>query len=54
MPPFRAIHHSIPLSERIPMRVSPTLADTCLPSYPYFKSTDSYRQATSSSDRPFD
>ena len=54
MPPLRAIYHSIRLSERIPMRVSPTLADACLVSYHSFQSTDSYRHATASSHIPFD
>ena len=54
MTPLRALYHSIRLSERIPMLVSPTLADTCLASYHYFQSTDSYRHATASSHIPFD
>ena len=54
MPPLRAIYHSIRLSERIPMRVSPTLADACLASNNSFQSTDSYRHATASSHIPFD
>ena len=54
MPPLRAIYHSILLSERIPMRVSPTLADFCLASYHSFQSTDSYRHATASSHIPLD
>ena len=36
------------------MRVSPTLADACLASYPSFKPTDSHRHATGSSYIPFD
>ena len=52
-PPLRAIYHSIRLSERIPMRVSLTLADACLASYHCFQSTDSYRHATASSHIPF-
>ena len=53
MPPLRALYHSIRLSERIPMRVSLTLADTCLASYHSFQSSDSYRHATASSHIPF-
>ena len=53
MSPLRALYHSICLSERIPIRVSPTLADTCLASYHFFQSTDSYRHATASSHTPF-
>ena len=51
---LRAIHHSNRLSERIPMRVSPTPADACLASYHSFHSSDSYRHATASSHIPFD
>ena len=54
MLPLRAIHHSNRLSERIPMRVFPTLADACLASYHPFHSNDSYRHATASSHIPFD
>ena len=54
MPPLQAIYHSIRLSERIPIRVSPTLADACLASYNSFQSTDSYRHATASSPIPCD
>ena len=54
MLPLRAIYHSNRLSEWIPMRVSPTLADACLASYPSFRSTNSYRHATSLSHIPFD
>ena len=54
MLPLRAIYHSIRLSERIPMRVSPTLADASLTSYHSFKPTDSHRHATGSSYIPFD
>ena len=54
MLPLRAIYHSYRLSERIPISVSPTLADACLVSYPSFRSTDSYRHATAVSDMPFD
>ena len=54
MLPLRAIHHSNRLSERIPMRVSLTLADACLASYHSFHSSDSYRHATASSHIPFD
>ena len=54
MLPLRAIHHSNRLSERIPMRVFPTLADACLASYHTFHSTDSYKHATASSHIPFD
>ena len=54
MLPLRAIHHSNRLSERTPMRLSPTLADTILVSYPSFKSTDSHRHASGSSYIPFD
>ena len=54
MLPLRAIHHSNRLSERIPMRVSPTLADACLASYHSFHSTGSYKHATDSSHIPFD
>ena len=54
MPPLRALYHLICLSERIPMRVSPTLADTSLASYHSFKPTDSHRHATASSYIPFD
>ena len=54
MLPLRAIYHSIRLSERIPMRVSPTLADASLVSYHSFKPTDSHRHATGSSYIPFD
>ena len=53
MSPLQDLYHSIRLSERIPMRVSLTLADTCLASYHYFQSTDSYRHATTSSHIPF-
>ena len=53
MLPLRAIYHSIRLSERIPMRVSPTLADACLVRYPSFGITDSYRHATAASHIPF-
>ena len=53
MLPLRAIHHSTRLSERIPMRVSPTLADASLASYHSFKPTDSHRHATGSSYIPF-
>ena len=49
MPLVRALYHSIRLSERIPMMVSPTLADTCLVSYHSFQSTKSYSHATASS-----
>ena len=54
MLPLRAIHHSNRPSERIPMRVSLTLADACLASYHSFHSTDSYKHATASSHIPFD
>ena len=54
MLPLRAIYHSIRLSEWIPMRVSPTLADASLASYHSFKPTDSHRHATGSSYIPFD
>ena len=54
MVPLQAIHHSNHLSERIPMRVSPTLADTCLASYHSLQSTDSYGHATASGNIPFD
>ena len=54
MLPLRAIHHSNCLSERIPMRVSPTLADASLASYHSFKPTDSYRHASALSHIPFD
>src|ERR1700759_3442174 len=54
MLPLRAIHHANCLSERIPMRVSLTLADACLASYHSFHSTDSYRNANASSHIPFD
>ena len=54
MLPPRAIYHSNRLSERTPMRASPTLADACLVNYPFFKSTDSYRHATAASHIPFD
>ena len=54
MLPLRTIYHSNLLSERIPMRVSPTLVDACLASYPSFRSTDSYRRATTASYIPFD
>ena len=54
MLPLQAIHYSNRLSERIPMRVSPTLADACLASYHSFHSTDSYRHANASSHIPFD
>ena len=54
MLPLRAIYHSISLSERIPMRVSPTLADASLESYHSFHSSDSHRHATGSSYIPFD
>ena len=50
---LRAIYHSIRLSERILMRVSPTLADAGLASYHSFKPTDSHRHATGSSYIPF-
>ena len=50
---LRAIHHSIRLSQRIPLRVSANLADTCLASYHSFKPTDSHRHATASSHTPF-
>ena len=50
---LRAIHHSNRLSQRIPMGISPTLADPCLASYHAFHSTDSYKHATSSSHIPF-
>ena len=53
MLPLRAIHHSNRLSELIPMRVSPTLADACMASYHSFKPTDSHRHATGSSYIPF-
>ena len=36
------------------MRASPTLADACQVSYPFFKSTDTYRHATAASHIPFD
>ena len=49
MSPLQALYHSIRLSERIPMRVSPTRADACLASYHSFKPTDSYRHPTVSS-----
>ena len=51
---LRVIHYSNCLSKRIPMRVSLTLADTFLVSYPSFKSTDSHRHATGLSYIPFD
>ena len=51
---LRVIHYSNRLSERILMRVSPTLADALLASYPSFMSTDSHRHATGSSNIPFD
>ena len=54
MLPLQAIHHSNRLSERIPIRVSPTLADAILVSYPSFKSTDSHTHPTGSSYIPFD
>ena len=56
MPPLRAIYHSIRLSERIPMRISLTLADACLADYHSLQSIDSYRpgHATSLSHIPFD
>ena len=54
MPPLRALYHSIRLSERIPMKASPTLADACPASYPSFQSTDHYRHATGTSPTPFD
>ena len=54
MLPLRAIYHSIRLSERIPMRVSPTLADASLASYHSFMPTDSHRHATGSSYISFD
>ena len=54
MLPLRAIHHSNRLSELIPMRVSPTLADASLASYHSFHSSDSYMHATASSHIPFD
>ena len=53
MQPLRAIYHSDRLSERIPMRASPTLADACLVRYPSFSFTDSYRHATAVSLIPF-
>ena len=53
IPPLPAIYHSNCLSEWIPMRVSLTLADTCLVSHPSFKSTDSYRHATTVSHTLF-
>ena len=53
MLPLRVIYHSIRLSERIPMRASPTLADTCVVCYPSFSFTDSYRHATAASLIPF-
>ena len=53
MPPGRALYHSFHLSERIPMRASPTLTDAYLVSYPSMKSTDSYRCATRTSHIPF-
>ena len=54
MPPGRALYHSIRLSERIPIKASPTLADACPASYPPFESTDSYRHAIRTSLTPFD
>ena len=54
MPPLRALYHSIRLSERIPMRPPPTLADSWLEIYPSFSSADSYRHATASYPIPFD
>ena len=36
------------------MRASPTLADACLVRYPSFRSTDSYRHATTANHIPFD
>ena len=54
MLPLRAICHLIRLSERIPMRVSPTLAEASLASYHSLKPTDSHRHATGSSYIPFD
>ena len=54
MPLLRAIYHSIRLSERIPIRVFPTVADACLASYPSFKSTDSYRHVFAVSHIPFE
>ena len=53
MLPLQAIYHSNCLSERIPIRVSLTLADACLASYHSFKATDSHRHATCSSCMPF-
>ena len=54
MPQLRAIYHSIRLSERIPIRVSPTLADAHLASYHSFQSTGCYRHATASRHIPLD
>ena len=51
---LQAIHYSNRFSEQIPMRVSPTLAEAFLVSYPSFRSTDSHRHATGSSYIPFD
>ena len=50
---LRVIYHSIRLSERIPMRASPTLADACLVRYPSFSFTNSYRHATAANLIPF-
>ena len=54
MPPLQALYHSISQGERIPMRASPTLADSCPVSYLSFESTDSHRHATFSSHIPFE
>ena len=43
MPPGRALHHSIRLSERIPADPSPTQSANWLWSYPPFSPADSYR-----------
>ena len=54
MPPGRALYYSVHISERIPRRASPTLADTYLVSYPSSKSPESYRCTTRTSLIPFD
>ena len=66
MPAPRALHHSIRLSERIPMRYLPTRSDrwlwSCPPSWlwlsrhlpPRLRATEGYSHATASSLIPFD